>query len=122
MEEYLEKYTDLSQLYWWRNIWRNIPTCHSYIGGGVSGEIYRPVTVILVVEYLEKYTDLSQLYWWRSIWRNIPTCHSYIGGGISGEMYRPVTVILMEIYRPVTIHWQTLSHNIVSSTPRNELD
>jgi hypothetical protein len=66
--EYLEKYTDLSQLYWWRSIWRNIPTCHSYIGGGVSGEIYQPVTVIFVEEYLKKYTDLSQLYWWmRSI-------------------------------------------------------
>ena len=24
--------------------------------------------------------------------------------------------------RPVAIHWQTLSHNAVSSTPRHELD
>jgi hypothetical protein len=85
-------------LNWWRNIWRYIPTCHSYIGGGVSEEIYRPVTVILMEEHLEKYTDLSQLYWWWNIWRNIPTCHSYIGGGISGEIYRPVTVILVEEY------------------------
>jgi hypothetical protein len=27
-----------------------------------------------------------------------------------------------ENYRPVTSHWQTLSHNVVSSTPRHERD
>jgi len=27
-----------------------------------------------------------------------------------------------ENHRPVTSHWQILSHNVVSSTPRNERD
>ena len=27
-----------------------------------------------------------------------------------------------EIHRPVGSHWQTLSHNVVSSTPRHEQD
>ena len=27
-----------------------------------------------------------------------------------------------ENHRPVTSHWQTLSHNVVSSTPRHEWD
>jgi len=27
-----------------------------------------------------------------------------------------------EDHRPATSHWQTLSHNVVSSTPRNERD
>jgi hypothetical protein len=26
-----------------------------------------------------------------------------------------------EIHRPVASHWQTLSHNVLSSTPRHEL-
>jgi hypothetical protein len=27
-----------------------------------------------------------------------------------------------ENHRPVASHWQTVSHNVVSSTPRNERD
>jgi len=30
------------------------------------------------------------------------------------------TGVPWENHRPVTSHWQTLSHNIVSSTPRHE--
>ena len=30
------------------------------------------------------------------------------------------TVVLGENHRPVTSHWQTLSDNVVSSTPRHE--
>ena len=30
------------------------------------------------------------------------------------------TVVPGENHRPVTSHWQTLSHNVVSSTPRHE--
>jgi len=32
------------------------------------------------------------------------------------------TVVLGENHRPVTSHWQTLSHDVVSSTPRHELN
>jgi len=30
------------------------------------------------------------------------------------------TGVLRENHRPVASHWQTLSHKVVSSTPRNE--
>jgi hypothetical protein len=39
----------------------------------------------------------SQLYWWRKL-EYVPS----------------------ENYQPVTSHWQTLLHNVVSSTPRHE--
>jgi hypothetical protein len=29
-------------------------------------------------------------------------------------------IVPKENHRPVAIHWHTLSHNVVSSTPRNE--
>jgi hypothetical protein len=35
---------------------------------------------------------------------------SFIGDGVPRENYRPVVS-----------HWQTLSHNVVSSTPRHKL-
>jgi hypothetical protein len=31
------------------------------------------------------------------------------------------TEVPRENYRPVASHWQTLSHNVVSSTPRHEI-
>ena len=31
-----------------------------------------------------------------------------------------VTEVYVENHRPVAIHWQTLSHNFISSTPRHE--
>ena len=40
--------------------------------------------------------------------------------------YNNISVILWqepgENHRPASSHWQTLSHNVVSSTPRNEQD
>ena len=38
---------------------------------------------------------------------------SFIGGGNQSNG---------ENHRPATSHWQTLSHNVVSSTPRHEQD
>jgi hypothetical protein len=32
------------------------------------------------------------------------------------------TVVPEENHQPVASHWQTLSHNVVSSTPRHEWD
>jgi len=32
------------------------------------------------------------------------------------------TVVPRENHRPVASHWQMLSHNVVSSTPRHERD
>jgi hypothetical protein len=32
------------------------------------------------------------------------------------------TAVLVENYRPATRHWQTLSHNVVLSTPGHEWD
>ena len=47
-----------------------------------------------------------------------------------GELYRVFPPVILvdrsvapgENHRPVTSHWQTLSHNIVSDTPRHERD
>ena len=46
---------------------------------------------------------------------NISVAGSFIGG--VEENGRPG-----ENHRPVTRHWQTLSHDVVSSTPRHEWD
>ena len=45
---------------------------------------------------------------------------------ISVILWRPVllveeTRVPRENYRPVASHWQTLSHNVVSSTPRHKI-
>ena len=42
---------------------------------------------------------------------------SFIGGALQEEARGPG-----EDHRPVASHWQTLSHNVVSITPRNERD
>jgi len=41
---------------------------------------------------------------------------------ILARSWREETGVPEENHRPAASHWHTLSHNIVSSTPRNERD
>jgi hypothetical protein len=50
------------------------------------------------------------------------TCNNISVISWSSVLLVEETVVLGEKRRPVARHWQTLSHNVVSSAPRNERD
>ena len=93
--------------------WSTIPPKSSktrYFGGMPK----KPTTIFL--KYFKKHT-LSSLFW----------VYDATSNNISVISWRLVllmeeTWVLWENHRPVTSHWQTSSHNVVSSTPHQERD
>ena len=88
---------------------------------------YQQVTLELSTGYHERFDEIS---------RNTLTSNAFFGGGILlNATFNNISVISWlsvllveetgvpeENHRPVVSHWQTLSYNVVSSTPHHEWD
>jgi hypothetical protein len=90
----------------------------------------------LTMSQLRGYTVVTTLFWFYFILYDIvewfrrevissrfPECRYNWGRIYEGvDMLMEETGVHREIHRPAASHWQTLSHNFVSSTPHHEHD
>ena len=58
---------------------------------------------VMVIVFNDNFNNISDVSWW-------------------SVLLVDQTRVPRENHQPVTRHWQTLSHNVISSTPRHELD